>query len=330
LETWLDEGNKTLVFLGLPDLAGKSAGNVPISALLPFQSGDSGKTLSGEFILRVPNVPAGYFPYRPFGNFDFGSLPPLLSLERFGDLKTGAEVLLEAVDAGEGTVPAFVVSRRGLGFVAAAGWGDTWRWALLGKSPDELNRFWRSLLLFFLTGEEASPITLHAAGESFEVGEQVRLWLYLSSNLVGGKLPDRIPLDISSRSAATRRVYLYPSASEPGRYQGTFSTLHPGEYTMRAEINGFPAEKRVLVESESAEMAHLNRDGKLLAELATAGGGKYFPSPDPEEVLRTIPFEPRTETIERFRFVGNLPWVIVVLLSLFTAEWLLRRRYALP
>ncbi len=330
LETWLGEGNRTLVFLAWPDLRAGSAANLPVAGLLPFQPEESGTPLYGEFTLRVPDAPAGYFPYRPFRNFDFASMPPLLSLERLGKLKTGAEVLLEAVEPGVDSVPAFVVNRRGLGFVAAAGWHDTWHWAMLGKRPDELDRFWRSLILFFLTGEEASPITLHAAGESFEAGEPVRLWLYLSSNLVGGKLPERIPLDVSGGSGASRRVYLYPSASERERYQGSFSTLHPGEYTIRAEINGFPAERQVLVESESAETAYLNRNASLLAELAKAGGGEYFPTADPEEVLQTIPFEPRTETIERFRFIGNLPWVIVLLRALFTAEWLLRRKYALP
>lgn len=327
LENWLGEENRTLMFVG-PEVG--SFVGTPMESLLPFGAGESSEPISGEFILRVPESKGSYFPYRPFMNFDFEKFPPLLSLWRVGRMKTGSEVLLEAVDRGTNPLPALTVGRRGLGYVAVVDWGGTWQWALLAKKADELNRFWDSLILFFLTGEEASPITLHAAGETFEVGETIRLWLYLSENLVGGILPEKIPLEISSQSTSPRRIYLYPSSAEPGRYEGSFSVGRPGDYSINTEIGGYAVKRQVLVETESAEMENLNRNGLLLASLAEKGGGRYFAIPDPGQVLDRIPFKPKTETIERFQFMGRLPWMIFVLLGLFTLEWLLRRRFALP
>lgn len=331
LEAWLGAEGHALIFLGGDQAygAGGYAGS-SLSDLLPVRCGQANDRRMKEYVLRVPQNTGGLFAYHPFGRFAFDLVPPVLAVHRFAGLKPGSDVLLEAVSASGERLPALVVHRAGLGFVAAAGWDSVWRWQALGRDPDLLGRFWRTLILFFLTGEESGPAALHVSDQGLRVGQPIRLWMYLSPTLLGEGLPDRVRLLLSGESISQRPVYLFPSPEEPSRYQGAFSVQSPGSYVLSYEVAGVQWEKGLWVEADSHERDYVSQDAELLARIAAAGGGESISPVRAGELLDMIRFEPGYELTAHYTFVGRLPWVIFVLVGLFAGEWIVRRWHMLP
>ena len=73
-------------------------------------------------------------------------MPEIADFEHLGELKLGAEVLLEAEIAGK-TEPLLVHQRYGLGNSYILATGGTWRWQMLLPHEDQRHEtFWRQLL----------------------------------------------------------------------------------------------------------------------------------------------------------------------------------------
>ena len=91
----------------------------------------------------------------------WGSLPELADFQHVGELKPGAETLLEA-DIGGQTEPLFVQQRYGLGNVMVLATGGTWRWQMQLPHEDQRHEtFWRQLLQAAAT-TAPQPVTLTA------------------------------------------------------------------------------------------------------------------------------------------------------------------------
>jgi len=331
LAEWLAAAPRALVILGGDRSfgAGRYADS-PLAFILPVVCSARDDRLVGEYGFRVPGSPSGLFPYRPFARFALDRVPPVLGLHRFQGIKPGADLLLEAVDPRGRALPALVVHRAGLGYVAAAGWDSLWRWRTLGKDPEILGRFWRTLLLFLLAGEDSGPAALSISDEGLRAGSPVRVWVYLSPTLLGEALPDRVELSLSGQSMNPRPVYLFPNPAEPNRYQGAFSLAAPGAYSPEYEIAGVRGTKTLWIQADSRERDYLSRDADILERLAAAGGGAAVPAAGAEEVLAAVPFEPKYQTTVHYAFLGRLPWVMVVLVGLLALEWIVRRWCMLP
>jgi hypothetical protein len=331
LSDWVENGRRVLIFLGgdRSFSAGDYQGH-PLGDLLPVDLVPTDDRETGEFTPVIPGEPMGLFPYRPFGDFPFPDLPPLATIHRFRGLRPGAEMLLGARAASGEVVPGLVVQRRGLGYVAALSFDTTWRWSLVGKRPHDLLRFWQTLLLFFLSGEETSPVSLHAAGETFERDEPVRLWLQVSPTLVSGDLPARIRVDVTSEQGSTRPVFLFQNPHEQTRYEGQFMAGQEGRYTAVVSLAGLTAHRSFQVEVDSEELARLERDAGRLQDLSSRTDGTYLARPDVDALLSVVPYEPRTETAVQLRFLGRWPGFIFLLLGFLALEWGVRRWFSLP
>jgi hypothetical protein len=214
--------------------------------------------------------------------------------------------------------------------VAAAGWDTLWRWQFLGREKEALGRLWRTVLFYFLSGTDAGPVNLSLSDEAYRAGESIRVGMYLSEGLFGGELPGRVRVFLSGEGVSERPVYLFPNKEEPERYEGTFSIRKPGNYTLRYDIEGVEGEKIIRVETGSREADQLSQDVELLRALSEAGGGEYRPASDAAGIVNRVPFEPEFDVTIRRVFIGRLPGVILVLIGLFSAEWIVRRWYMLP
>src|SRR4029079_15503505 len=126
-------------------------------------------------------------------------LPDLADFETVGELKPGAETLLEARFMGK-TEPLLVHQRFGLGNVYVLATGGTWRWQMQLPHEDQRHEtFWRQLLQALATaapprvtlsadhgfyGDE-STVTLRAdvRNESFERADDAKVSVEVSDGL---------------------------------------------------------------------------------------------------------------------------------------------------
>ncbi|GAB4238361.1 MAG: Ig-like domain-containing protein [Acidobacteriota bacterium] len=261
-------------------------------------------------------------------------LPPLADYRRAGALKAGAVALLNTSEDGENWEPLLVYQRFGAGISFVFLSSSSWRWQMQLDHADQRHElFWRQLCRWLAETAE-DPVTLRAEPRVAYPEDPVRL-----TALVRGR--DYVPVDtadvtveVTSPGGESRS---FPATWNPelsGVYQATFEPKENGLYTVTAKValpgeeNSAPAPRpvHVWVDDRDSEYFDARLHRSLLEGLAAATGGTYRDLADigglPEEIVYRSRGEKRTELLDLY----NAPVNLVLLLALFSAEWIVRRR----
>jgi hypothetical protein len=232
-------------------------------------------------------------------------------------------------------IPMPLVARRyaGRGMVVFVASDETWRWRF-NEGDKHFARFW---------GQLAYQVGLpHLLGSKSQ--------LMLNSDPVKGKetrvyarlfTPDFKPLERERVAAAldfldakpgeerSETVYFEPVPNQPGTYVTTFTKNREGNYNLRLSDSGGEAatlDFRVPLPPDD-EMAPGNLNEGPLRKLAEQTGGQFHR----EETLAKLPDAVEAKTVKldpppRVEvLVWNRWWAFLIVIGLFTAEWLVRK-----
>lgn len=262
----------------------------------------------------------------------WNQLPPLKEgANKFAGLKRNAPVLA----AGENDEPLLVSSPFGEGRVLAFAGDSTWHWWMRGFEAAH-KRFWRQIVLWLAKKDEATEgnVWVKLNQRRFTPGQRVEF-------TVGAQGPSGEPVpnalfqaEIEAPGGQKSPLSLIRSGDTTA---GTFrDTQQSGDYTVRVTATQGGHELgstkvRFLVIEQDLELDNPMADATLMDNLATMTGGKALVPEELPGLLRqlaenTQTLEVQTET--KKTFWDTWPFFLV-LVSLMTCEWFLRKRWGL-
>jgi len=310
----------------------------PLAALLPALP--TGENISTPLRLKLTAAgnehPALVVLAPWFG--DSEKCLTITSLDCAAAPRPGAEVLITANAPGDTRAwPALICGTYGKGRVAVF-WGrEIWRWHISPATAATAIRFWAQLVRWLAGRDDVAA----AGGEIFS----------LRADRLVAPVGDEISLQAAVRTAGSAKIHVSATVKQKEKESGTigfaavpgneelftarFSSQRPGAYTIiaKATADGKEiAERRIEVRMRGGrgEFARLSPDRNLLSRLAQETGGKEISLKDlAEEVVNLVADDRSLCEVRRIR-LWHAPGCFLALALFLSAEWLLRKRAALP
>jgi len=259
---------------------------------------------------------------------EWNGLPDLADFQTVGELKPGADTLLEA-QFGDRTAPLLVQQRYGLGHAYVLTTGGTWRWQMQLPHEDQRHEtFWRQLLQAVAT-TAPQPITITSERVFYGDESTVTLRAEVRDKTFKPATDATVSLEVSDGLGPPTTLEMTPVAGERGLYEAAYETARPGIFRFEATAKTAEDElgrARFAVRREDGvvEHYHVQQNRALLERLAGATGGTYFPVSDLSRLPEAVSFS-EAGTVERTVLdLWNIPLAFLILLLLKSGEWLLR------
>ena len=243
-------------------------------------------------------------------------------------LKPATEVLAESVQEVDGAKAPLVLSMRyGAGNVLYVATDEIWRWRN-GRGETYPERFWVQLLRSLArptlgTGREEVRIAIEP-GRSV-VGDAVRVEVELPP----GMPPATVALEAVAEDRSVAPVELEASVAPGGTFVARWTPEREGLWNVRPRDPSLAARAGtgagLEVVRSDRELRDAEADRALLESIARETGGRVVGPDDAASLVRTLPNRSiRTENPIQDP-LWNSPAARALLLSLLTAEWVLRR-----
>jgi hypothetical protein len=211
-----------------------------------------------------------------------------------------------------------------------------WRWRLMGQGNPDIAPLFASFLssaIRWLTSrEEGRNVRVAPTRDQFSRGEPVS-FSGQAYNASSQPVEDaQMSIEITGEGEQIR-TDLHPLGS--GRYEGAVEGLPPGEFKFTATATGGGHELgrdagSFLVGGLNLEYLDTRMNAEVLQQIAYRTGGGYLTYRDADRLremlgsLRSLSprDEQRGETLELHRW----PYVLALVIALFSAEWIIRKR----
>ena len=263
----------------------------------------------------------------------WSQLPPIYWTAKVSRPKPAAEVLLVDPDPAKesrfGKMPVIAVQQYGLGQVMFVGTDNTWRWR---KNAGD---FYHTLIW----GQISQRISiqrllgvskrtqLNTDKQNYHTGDRVTVYARLYSGV--GFDPVQEPsvkgfFGLKSGQGPRPEVTLRPVPEQPAMYRGEFIAPVAGTYNFWVESD--PQTLLDLnVTEPKFEFGETAMNEPLLKDLASSTGGQYFREEDLHKLPTTI--SAKTERVQSPLEVElwASPLYFLLMLSVVTAEWVLRK-----
>jgi uncharacterized membrane protein len=262
----------------------------------------------------------------------WSALPAMASTAPLGGARPGAMVLAVA-SAPTGIVyPVVAVQRFGRGRAMMFSGEASWRWRMLLPSADRtFELFWRQAARW-IAATSPDPISISilgaaAPGEDIVVDVEVRDQVFVP---VGDAVVDGT---VTAPNGAMQTLKLRRSATAGG-YGAALRADEAGVYRVDVAARRGTASlgKAVLwldVGGNDREFADPRLNEPWLRRVARATGGRYLRPVDARKIVDWIEDTALTGGIPTRRDLWHEPWAFILIVSLLTAEWSLRRRWGL-
>jgi uncharacterized membrane protein len=266
----------------------------------------------------------------------WAALSPMIGLNVVRSVVHDGQLLLQhpSAHAPSGApLPVLVSGNAGRGRVLALMSDTSWRWGMTsgGETGDAsaYERFWDRAVRWLARDPALEPARVTTDRESYGPEGPMR---------VTASLADRryVPIAGEAITLAVRAESGTPVASVEARTDARgeltadlVAPNDPGGYVLSASRRGETtplAEEPFVVEAGGAELADPRADHALLAEIARATGGEASTSDHPPTLASLDTRRVRSRGVETSRPFAH--WgVFVLAVTLFGAEWALRRRW---
>ncbi|HKD70719.1 MAG TPA: glutamine amidotransferase [Candidatus Acidoferrum sp.] len=259
----------------------------------------------------------------------------LADYEDAGAPKPGATVLAN-LHAGRRKLPLLITQSYGHGRTAILATGGTWRWQMseaLGDPSHDL--FWQQLLRW-LVAESPGPVVASASERLLMDEGRIELRAQVRDQQFERAANAQVTAHIIGPDGSNALTDLMPSENTPGLYQTEWTAEKPGTYvvevTAESPRGSQPRElgRDVLTvqrENGVAENFHTEQNRRLLEQLASDTGGRYWKPSELKSLPRDISYSEAGISVRSTKELWDMPIVFLLLLGVPIAGWLLRRKW---
>jgi uncharacterized membrane protein len=258
----------------------------------------------------------------------------LADYEDPGSPKPGATELIQT-NTGRRKLPLLVTQSYGSGRTAILATGGTWRWQMseaLGDPSHDL--FWQQLIRWLAADSPGNVAASMPARLLMDEG-RVQLGALVRDKTFQPAPGAHVTAHIIGPGGLDALLDLTPSQTTPGQFQTEWTAEKPGSYLAEvvAENPGsVPQElgRDVLAfqrEDGVAENFHTGQNRRLLEQLASDTGGRYWKPSELKNLPRDISYSEAGISVRTTKELWNMPIVFFLLLALPLSEWLLRRKW---
>jgi len=261
-------------------------------------------------------------------------LASLADYEDPGSPKPGATALVD-LHAGRRTLPLLVTESYGSGRTAILATGGTWRWQMMEALGDPAHDlFWQQLLRWLVAGSPG-PVSASIPARLLMDEGEVQLTAQVHDRTFQPSADARVSAHILGPEGVEARVPLRPSETTPGEYQAEWTAEKPGAYLAEVTAESAGSQPRELGrdlaafqrEDGVAENFHTEQNRRLLEQLASETGGRYWNPSQLKDLPRDISYSEAGISVRTIKELWNMPVFFLLLVGLPTAEWLLRRKW---
>ena len=256
----------------------------------------------------------------------------LADYEDPGSPKPGAVVLADMIVRSRKT-PLLITQSYGHGRTAIMATGGTWRWQMseaLGDPSHDI--FWQQLLRW-LVAESPGLVTAQMPARLLMDQGNVQLTAQVHDQQFQPAPDAHVSAHIVGPEGINALVDLTPSEDTPGQYHADWTAEKPGPYLAEVtaeSTNHVPLGSDVLTfqrQDGIAENFHTEQNRRLLDQLSTETGGRYWNSSDLKNLPRDISYSEAGISVRSTKELWDMPIVFLLLLGLPILEWLLRRKW---
>lgn len=273
------------------------------------------------------------------------SLPPCYRTETFVEPAPGAQILA-TMRVGNASLDEPLIIKRDDGrtrSLAILGYG-IYRWRLLGTSPqqsqgvpaaDVLDAFMTNAVSWLRVRDSERRVVIAPTQAFYATGESVGFVASVQDESFAAIDDAEVLVSFGTLSNTQQRIL---SQQGSGRYAITIGSLPPGDYSYTGTVTRrgvvmATRRGRFTVGDMNIEDATLVRNVPLLSSLAQRTGGVAVDRLHVDSLLQALRRDPRMRehvmTRDREYPLYHLPWLIIVAIGSFSAEWALRKRRGL-
>lgn len=275
----------------------------------------------------------------------WNALPPVYRTETFVEPTAGSQVLA-TMRVGNASLEEPLIMKRDDGrtrSVAVLGYG-LYRWRLLGSAPaqsrggvavDVLDAFMTNSVAWLRVRDSERRIVVAPTQTIYATGEPVAFIGSVQDEAFAAVDDAEVRVVVSS-GAGERSVVLAQQGS--GRYGAQLGSMPPGDYSYTATVvrrgEAMAVRRgRFAVGDLQIEDVAVVRNVPLLSALAQRTNALAASRNQLDQLLEALERDPRMRDVVRTRDreypVYHLPWLIVIGILSFAAEWALRKRRGL-
>jgi uncharacterized membrane protein len=258
----------------------------------------------------------------------------LADYEDAGAPKPGATVLA-SMNAGRRKLPLLITQNYGHGRTAVMATGGTWRWQMSEALGDPSHdTFWRQLLRW-LVADTPGPVAASMPTRILMDEGHVQLTARVRDRQFQPSADAHVSAHVVGPEGVNAFVDLSPSQDTPGMYQADWTAEKPGSYL--AEITAYAAGGQtqelgrdvVTFQREDgiAENFHTQQNRRLLEQLASQTGGRYWKPGELKDLPRDISYSDSGISVRNTKALWDMPVVFALLVGMPAGEWLLRRKW---
>lgn len=258
----------------------------------------------------------------------------LADYEDAGSPKPGATVLAD-MNVAHRKLPLLITQNYGHGRTAILATGGTWRWQMseaLGDPSHDL--FWQQLLRW-LVADSPGPVTASMPDRLLMDQGLVQFKAQVRERQFQPAANAHVTAHIVGPEGLIALIDMAPSEETPGLYQAEWTAEKPGSYLaeITAESAGRQSQElgRDVVTFQRAdgvaENFHTEQNHKLLEELSSQTGGRYWDPSELKNLPRDVSYSEAGISVRNTKELWDMPIVFLLLLGLPLGEWLLRRKW---
>jgi hypothetical protein len=259
----------------------------------------------------------------------------LADYQNAGSPKPGALVLAQ-MNVGRRKFPLLVTQNYGHGHTAILATGGTWRWQMSEALGDPShNLFWQQLIRW-LVADSPGKVTGSASSHLLMDDGRIQLTALVHDPQFQPSVSSHVVAHILGPQGVNSFIDLSPTQETPGKYEAAWSAEKPGGYL--AEITATDNSSKQELgrdtltfsrEDGVAEDFHTEQNRQLLQLLSTETSGRYWEPNSINDLPKDISYSEAGISVRTTNPLWNMPVIFLVLLSLLSAEWLLRRRWGI-
>jgi hypothetical protein len=227
--------------------------------------------------------------------------------------------------------PVLVYQHYGRGLSVAFPIQDSWNWQMDPESPVDdqtFTRFWRQMLRW-LTSDTPDRVVVSLPTDQVNPKNPVAIRASVADSIFVPRNDAKVVAHVVSDSDS-RTLPLDWAIDRDGEYRATFTPERPGTYAIRVDAT-LPS-GAVASDTSYLRVADLNTEffdaemrAPLLQRIANETGGKFYTPATAKTLPEDVAMSKHGVTVVNQMDLWDMPAVLLLLVSLVTAEWAYRK-----